>query len=148
MEPTDTVPVEGDENDPEPGDVGVADVGGTDRPSDSARDPPEPSPEEIAFGSSPGDPDRESGRGTRDDTGSGDRTATDTESGDRSVTNTESGDDTGSTERTVTEREDWFDADTEEDSATETTEREGTGGFEPAGSTAPSDPLADPNESE
>jgi hypothetical protein len=100
--------------------------------------PREPSPEEIAFGTSgatsePG-PDRESG--PDDDTGAG------------------SG---------VTERADWFEegfdgepddepvdtggsAEDGEFEPTEAEESQGSSGFEPAGSTAPSDPLADPNE--
>lgn len=132
VEPTDTVPVAGSRSQPGSGAGGVDDTGATDRPSDPATDPPEPSPEEIAFGSSAGGPDRESSRDVEGDTGSGDRT----------------GDDVGSGDRTLTEREDWFEDGVDEESDTETTETERTDGFEPAGSTAPSDPLADPNETE
>lgn len=127
VEASDTVPVEAD-GQPAPGDVGVDDVGSTDRPADSSSNPPEPSPEEIAFGSSAGDTDRE---GVRD-----------------------AGADTGSEEGTVTERADWFDqevdgeTDGESDAGTSEKQTEGTEGVDPAGSTASSDPLADPNETE
>lgn len=129
VETSDTVPVDGDgEPDPGAGDVGVDDVGPSDQLDDPSPDPPEPSPEEIAFGSSGGGADQESSR--------------------------DAGTDTGGEDGTVTERADWFEEDVEEGTNTEPAESEPTesagkvGGFEPAGSTAPSDPLADPNETE
>ncbi len=117
VETSDTVPVEADGR-PDPGDVGVDDVGVADGPGDQSPDPPEPSPEEIAFGSP--DRDRDSDR--------------------------DAGADTGREEGSVTEPEEWFEKGSESDP--ESTETEGTGGFEPAGSTAASDPLGDPNETE
>ena len=111
---SDTVPVDGGAE-PDPGDGSGEDTEAADRP-------PEPSPEEIAFGST------------------GDRG----QSGQRGVTDTES------EGGTVTERSDWFGDDTDGESDTGTTEEERAeeAGVEPAGSTAVSDPLADPNEPE
>ena len=151
-----TEPVEVRMSDAAPADVeeggpGPADAGSTDQPGDPSPERPEPSPEEIAFGSSGSEAGQGSGRNAGPDAGP---------------------DDGG-----VTERADWFDDGsgeqsdaeatgkrsnaeaTEEQSDTEPTEEQsdaeptedqsaGTDSFEPAGSTAPSDPLADPNEKE
>jgi hypothetical protein len=119
VETSDTVPVEA-ERGPDPGDVGVDDVGVADGPGGQSSDPREPSPEEIAFGSPDGD------RGSDRDAGT----------------------DTGRDDRSVTEPEEWFEKGGGGESDAEPTETEGTGGSEPAGSTAPSDPLGDPNETE
>jgi hypothetical protein len=147
---SDPAPVEGGDgptaveggSDPDPADVGVEDVGPPDRPGDRSPNPPEPSPEEIAFGSSGAETDREA---TQD-----------------------AGGDSRTSEGGVTEREEWFgeDADGASGAGTpetgggldaepaetggasdaEPAESDSTDGFEPAGSTASADPLADPNE--
>lgn len=115
--------------DVETSDTVPVDRGGEPDPGDGSGEdtgatdrPPEPSPEEIAFGSA-GDGGQSSRRGVAD---------------------------TGSESGTVTERSDWFGDDTEEESDTGMTEekRAEEAGPEPAGSTAVSDPLADPNDSE
>lgn len=114
-----------------PGDPGTAetvsaDEGGAPDPGDAGNEetgptdrPPEPSPEEIAFGSV-GDGDQEPGPKGGADGG------------------------------TVTERSDWFEEEADEESNTGADEEraEGTGRLEPAGSTAVSDPLADPDDAE